>query len=205
MALAPTPLWKALALAGAAHAGERHDVDGQPFIDHVLAVAGLVSAAGLGEHVVAAALLHDVVEHSDVSIRVVENRFGSDVAALVAALTEPASGPRAARKAAHRRQIAAAGSDAQAIFVADKIALARALRRGLRRVGADGLERRLRTPLTFAWRTTARPLRCSTRSTNDRCSWTFSVRRWRTSIGSCWSTASCGGLAWACRWPDPSS
>src|SRR4030095_7906728 len=48
-----------------AHAGQRHEADGSPYIEHPLAVGQLLYLAGCREEVVAAGLLHDTVEHTD--------------------------------------------------------------------------------------------------------------------------------------------
>ncbi len=52
-------------LAAAAHAGQV-DKAGRPYIDHPRAVAA--SVAHLGDHAVMAALLHDVVEDTDITL-----------------------------------------------------------------------------------------------------------------------------------------
>jgi (p)ppGpp synthase/HD superfamily hydrolase len=99
---------------------------------HPVDVATLLHDAGYPEHVVAAALLHDVVEDGGLGPEAMEARFGPQVAALVARVTEDdsiASFPR--RKAALRSQAVGDGPEAAAIFAADKLASTRsALRRG---------------------------------------------------------------------------
>lgn len=106
------------------------DVDGRAFVSHPIEVAGLLRQAGCSDAVVAAALLHDVVERTGIEVEQIRDRFGLDVAELVRAMTEDERiRGYEARKAAHRRQVAAAGRDAATIFVADKVAKARELRR----------------------------------------------------------------------------
>lgn len=121
----------ALALASEAHAGQiRNGSGGMPYLDHPKAVTELLQSDGYGEVVLAAALLHDVVEESDTAIEQIRARFGEPVAALVAALTDPEEiEPYQQRKRAHRAQVAEAGPDALAIYAADKLANIRALRR----------------------------------------------------------------------------
>ncbi|MGH9101865.1 MAG: RelA/SpoT family protein [Acidimicrobiales bacterium] len=74
-------------LAERAHADQLRR-SGDPFITHPLAVAGLVADLGLDDVSVAAALLHDAVEDTGVTLTEVETRFGAHVAALVDGLTK---------------------------------------------------------------------------------------------------------------------
>ncbi len=121
----------ALTLASEAHAGQiRNGSGGMPYLDHPIAVAELLASNGYGEVVLAAALLHDVVEESDTPIEDIRARFGEPVATLVAALTDPEQiEPYQQRKDAHRTQVSEAGPDALAIYAGDKLANIRALRR----------------------------------------------------------------------------
>jgi (p)ppGpp synthase/HD superfamily hydrolase len=95
-------------------------------IDHPTAVAQLLAEAGYPEHVVVAALLHDVVEDSPGSAEELAERFGPDVARLVAQLTEdPGIDAYDERKRELRRRAASDGHSAASIFTADKLASAR--------------------------------------------------------------------------------
>ncbi len=110
-------------MARRSHAGQlRRGSDGRPFIDHPVAVAELMVRDRQGDEVVAAALLHDVVEKSDVSAGDVRERFGEVVGGLVEAMTEDASIPVFEdRKREHRQRVAQADPAARAIFAADKL------------------------------------------------------------------------------------
>ena len=111
------------------HASQLREADRAPFILHPLEVAALLSGRDLDDAVVAAGVLHDVVENTPARIEDVEERFGPRVAGIVAAVTEdPGIADYLARKAALRAQVAAAGPDAHAVYAADKIAKARELR-----------------------------------------------------------------------------
>jgi (p)ppGpp synthase/HD superfamily hydrolase len=116
------------------HAGQVKDSDGSPYLDHLVAVARLVEVAGYDDDVIAAALLHDVVEKAGATIDELRGEFGDDVADLVAAMTEPEGIPSwARRKRVHREAIAHADPRARALFIADKAANAASLRRALDR------------------------------------------------------------------------
>ncbi len=120
---------KALEFADEHHAGQRREVDDAPFVMHPQEVAGLLHDAGYEDEVVAAGVLHDVIEDTSANRADLEERFGPEVARLVAAVTDdPAIEDAAERKAALRLQVAAAGENAAVIFAADKVSKARELR-----------------------------------------------------------------------------
>jgi (p)ppGpp synthase/HD superfamily hydrolase len=119
----------ALAFAAELHHGQRRSSDEAPFILHPLEVAALLHVTGHSEAAVTAAILHDTVEDTPVEIGTIEQRFGGEVAALVAAMTEdPSIESYRERKAALRRQIAAFDDEAIGIYAADKVAKVRELR-----------------------------------------------------------------------------
>ncbi|HWH95242.1 MAG TPA: HD domain-containing protein [Baekduia sp.] len=130
----------ALEFAAGRHAGQVRDADRAPFILHPLEVAHLLHGRDYPDHVIAAGVLHDVLEDTDVTHDELEARFGKEVADLVAAVSEPdADGSYAERKAGLRAVVAAGSSDAAAVFAADKVAKAREFRLGLvGRGGPDG-------------------------------------------------------------------
>ena len=89
----------------------------------------MLRAATTPDEVVAAAVLHDVIEDTGVSRDELEERFGPRVAALVSAVTEPsADGSYHDRKARLRDAVAGAEPDALAIYAADKVGKLRELR-----------------------------------------------------------------------------
>ena len=119
----------ALEFALRRHAGQRREGDHAPFVLHPLEVGALLSLAGYADHVVAAGVLHDVLENTDTDAVELERRFGVSVSALVRAVSEdPSIEDARARKAALRSQIAGGPVEAAAIFAADKVSKARELR-----------------------------------------------------------------------------
>ena len=130
---------EALEFATAQHAGQRRDADQAPFILHPLEVAQLLRGRDYPDHVVAAGVLHDVIEDTDVGYDEIETRFGTAVATLVRAVSEPpGGGDYAERKARLRDAVAQASADAAAVFAADKVAKVRELRLALVRRGDSG-------------------------------------------------------------------
>jgi (p)ppGpp synthase/HD superfamily hydrolase len=122
---------EALSMAHEAHAGQmRQTGSGEiPFVDHPIAVADHLAREGFPDEVVAAGLLHDVVEHTGVALDELRARFGDEVTDLVGVLTESeAIEPYETRKEEHRERIAAAGREARAVFTADKTANVEILR-----------------------------------------------------------------------------
>lgn len=121
---------KALEVARAAHAGQiRNNSGGLPYIDHPLAVAELLAEHDYGDVVLSAALLHDVVEESEIEVSELRKRFGEPISRLVDAMTEdPEVEPYERRKSEQRRQVELTGADALAIYAADKLTNIKALR-----------------------------------------------------------------------------
>ncbi len=78
---------QALAAAAEAHAGQERK-SGEPYITHPIAVALIIAELGMPDTVVAAALLHDVVEDTEFSLDRVEREFGSEVAMMVDGVTK---------------------------------------------------------------------------------------------------------------------
>lgn len=100
-------------------------------IAHLTEVVELVRSAGAGPDLQAAALLHDLVEDTGVSLEQIERGFGARVAEIVAAMTEDESiGDYAARKAEHRQRARDAGEEVALLFVADKLSNIRRMKRG---------------------------------------------------------------------------
>jgi (p)ppGpp synthase/HD superfamily hydrolase len=124
------PIREALEMARRAHAGQtRNGSAGMPYIHHPIAVAELLADRGFGDETIAAALLHDVVEDSEVSVGDVEDRFGERVGEMVRSLTDREQiEPYERRKAEHRNRARRAGRDALAIYAADKLSNVRTLR-----------------------------------------------------------------------------
>jgi (p)ppGpp synthase/HD superfamily hydrolase len=117
------------------HRTQRRASDDAPFILHPLEVASLLYNCGAPDRVIAAGVLHDVIEDTSAVIEEIRQRFGGQIATLVASVTEdPAIESRRERKAALREQIRCAGEEAALIFAADKVTKVRELRTRVTRV-----------------------------------------------------------------------
>jgi (p)ppGpp synthase/HD superfamily hydrolase len=123
---------RARIFATAAHAavGQTRKYTGEPYVVHPIEVSEIVASVGGTDAMVAAALLHDVLEDTDVTFDVLEAEFGLEVAELVLWLTDvskPEDGNRSTRKALDRQHSAAAPAEAQTIKVADLISNTRSI------------------------------------------------------------------------------
>ena len=80
-------LGEALVLAGAAHKEQKRST-GDPYIVHSINVASILAEMQLDVVTLAAALLHDVLEDTDITIEKLKSAFGVEVATLVDGVTK---------------------------------------------------------------------------------------------------------------------
>jgi (p)ppGpp synthase/HD superfamily hydrolase len=130
-------------LALQAHHGPARE--GDTTIDHPTRVACLLHESGFEESVVAAALLHDVIEDTAIDLDDIEARFGYGIARPVGQMTEDESiEPYEARKREHRTRITHDRRVA-AIYAADKLANARTFNESVEQPDDAKLEHYRRT------------------------------------------------------------
>lgn len=114
---------EAVDFAVKAHAGQARRYTGEPYVMHPMAVAALVRLVkDSTEDMVIAALLHDVVEDTAVTLREIEEKFGPTVARLVSEVTKPklpGDPTRTQRNVAYQKQLMKASPEAQTIKLAD--------------------------------------------------------------------------------------
>ena len=79
---------RAIVFATKAHSGTLRKKDGIPYILHPMEVASIAGGITTDVEVLTAALLHDTVEDTDVTLYTIKSQFGDRVAALVASETE---------------------------------------------------------------------------------------------------------------------
>lgn len=110
-------LQRAIQIARLSHAGQFRK-SGEPFFIHPLRVAHLAARHWMDFSSITAAILHDVVEDSPMTLDDVEADFGHDVALLVGGLTKAAD-ERLSREAlkaeTYRRQLLAAIEDVRVL------------------------------------------------------------------------------------------
>jgi (p)ppGpp synthase/HD superfamily hydrolase len=126
--LLTTPLLeRAWRIAARAHAGQHRKATDIPYLVHPAAVALILQRSGFtGDRLLAAAILHDVVEDTDWTLEKLKDLFSDDVLDIVETLTERkhdevgAKRPWGDRKAEQLKRIAIASVDARAVWLADK-------------------------------------------------------------------------------------
>ncbi len=116
---------QAASFAAEAHKDQRRKFgSGEPYINHPLRVAATVARVEPTDFLVAAAMLHDVIEDCGVTFDQLVQQFGKPTARLVEQVSDvskPEDGNRAARKAIDREHLLEASPLAQTIKLADMI------------------------------------------------------------------------------------
>ncbi|MEG1538055.1 MAG: HD domain-containing protein, partial [Clostridiales bacterium] len=72
-------------LALSAHGDQKRD-SGEPYINHPLAVAEILTSMQIDDTTIIAGLLHDVVEDTSISAEVIGQKFGKETMDLVVGL-----------------------------------------------------------------------------------------------------------------------
>ena len=113
-------LTRAYRVSAQAHSGQKRK-SGDDFLSHSVAVATILVEQQMDSTTIAAALLHDVVEDSDVSLDQIRREFGSEVADLVDGLTKLSGLTfRSAEEAAaenYRKLLLSIAKDARVIII----------------------------------------------------------------------------------------
>ncbi len=127
-----TPLLlDAAAFAASRHVDQRRKHAGdEPYVNHVLQVAREISFTGGIDNaaVLAAAILHDVIEDSDTTAEQIAERFGASVAEMVVECTDDKDLPRKERRALQVEHAPNISPGAKLIKLADKLCNVRDIR-----------------------------------------------------------------------------
>lgn len=111
---------KAYKLAVSAHAEQKRK-SGIPYISHPVSVAYIIVELGIDTDSVVAALLHDVVEDTDVSLSEIEKMFGNDIANLIDGVTKIGRIPYSSREEQQaenlRKMLMAMANDIRVIII----------------------------------------------------------------------------------------
>ena len=131
----------ALAYASRIHRLQVRKGSGVPYVSHLLGVAAIALENGADEDQAIAALLHDAVEDQGGLARLadIRERYGEDVAAMVADCTDAHDDPKPAwrpRKEAYIASLATKPARSLAVSLADKTHNAAAINADLRAHGA---------------------------------------------------------------------
>ncbi|HEX5798524.1 MAG TPA: bifunctional (p)ppGpp synthetase/guanosine-3',5'-bis(diphosphate) 3'-pyrophosphohydrolase [Gaiellaceae bacterium] len=113
-------LARAFAYAAAAHEGQKRR-SGEPFVHHPWATAKICAELRLDEQAIAAALLHDVVEDTEVDLDELRAEFGAEIATLVEGVTKLTRTSFQSREQAeaenYRKMIVAMAQDVRVILI----------------------------------------------------------------------------------------
>lgn len=118
-----------------AHAGTERRGKGYPYVVHVMEAASIVATITNDPELLAAALLHDVVEDTDYTPEDIRKEFGDRVASLVVAESDvaiegvPEEESWHARKQAAIDRLAATSHDGKIVAMGDKLSNMRAIAR----------------------------------------------------------------------------
>ncbi|MHB8830702.1 MAG: HD domain-containing protein [Patescibacteria group bacterium] len=111
---------KAMEFAAIKHQGQwrKHPTEKIPYIEHPAMVGLMLAQAGYDDEVVAAGILHDVVEDCGVTLEELADKFSPRVARLVDQVSEPSKVLTwDERKQAYREKLA--GAEVEALAIAD--------------------------------------------------------------------------------------
>ena len=130
-----TLLDRATLFAVKAHAGVERRGKGYPYIVHLFEAVEIVATMTKDQELLAAAILHDTVEDTDVTVEQIQEEFGERVAYLVASDTDEMPTDVSEEDSWHSRKQAAidrlvhASRDAKIVALGDKLSNMRAIAR----------------------------------------------------------------------------
>lgn len=150
---------KAIVFATRAHQGTERRGKGFPYIVHPLEAMTIVATITNEPDLLAAAVLHDTVEDTDVTLDELRQEFGEHIASLVADETDVKHTPDGKkltwkeRKQRDMDNLRAASREVKIVAIGDKLSNMRAIARDYRQKG-DALWQifRVKDKATHAWR-----------------------------------------------------
>lgn len=127
---------KALQVASKAHRNQNRKGTDIPYISHPAAVGMILLKAGYEEAVVAAGILHDTVEDTDIELVDIKEWFGAEIAEMVAGCSEPNKELSWEERKEHTIEfLKTASEEIRAVACADKLHNIRSI---IKDYGAEG-------------------------------------------------------------------
>lgn len=117
-------LLKAVAFAAEKHRNQRRkDADASPYINHPIALAGLLANEGgiTDPAILCAALLHDTIEDTETTAAELEATFGPEITGIVLEVSDDKTLAKDERKRLQVEHAAHASPKARLVKLADKI------------------------------------------------------------------------------------
>jgi (p)ppGpp synthase/HD superfamily hydrolase len=131
-------IFKAIEFAVGAHSGQYRKGTKIPYIVHPLAVAKILIEYDCPDHVVIAGILHDTIEDTPITLEQIKEIFGSAVADLVKAASEPDKSDTWENRKEHTiEHLKTLPEEAVILSLADKLDNIRTIRKDLERHGKD--------------------------------------------------------------------
>jgi RimJ/RimL family protein N-acetyltransferase len=129
---------KALELAGKAHDGQYRKGTKIPYITHPVAVGMILMKAGYSDHLIAAGILHDTVEDTEITLEEIERGFGPELAHIVAGCSEPDKSLSWEERKEHTIEfLKTASPEIRAVACADKLHNVRSILRDYKQYGDE--------------------------------------------------------------------
>ncbi len=150
---------KAIVFATNAHRGTERRGKGYPYIVHPMEAMTIVATIDNSPDLLAAAVLHDTVEDTEVTLEQLEREFGEHVARLVAGETDVRTMPNGReltwleRKRRDMENLRTASREVKIVTIGDKLSNMRAIARDYRRRGDEVWQMfHVKDKATHAWR-----------------------------------------------------
>ncbi|WP_342429682.1 HD domain-containing protein [Neobacillus sp. FSL H8-0543] len=113
---------KALQFASKAHKDQCRKNTDIPYISHPVAVGMILMKSGYTDELIAAGVLHDTVEDTDVTMEDIQREFGTKIAEIVAGCSEPDKSLSWEERKEHTIEfLKTASEDIRAVACADKL------------------------------------------------------------------------------------
>jgi (p)ppGpp synthase/HD superfamily hydrolase len=129
---------KALKVASKAHEGQYRKHTETPYITHPVTVGMIVMKAGYDEEMIAAAILHDTVEDTNLSLDDIRQEFGGRIAEIVEGCSEPNKDlPWKARKEHTIEYLKTAPEKIRIVACADKLHNIRTIIKDYEQIGDE--------------------------------------------------------------------
>lgn len=114
-------LERATCMAVAGHATQKRKGEDLAYITHPIRVALMLAQHGFSEEVIAAALVHDILEDTPITEQELRQELGDAVGDIVTAVTNDDSLSWKDKKRAYVESVRAASVEAKAVALVDKI------------------------------------------------------------------------------------
>lgn len=127
---------KALQIASMAHEGQYRKNTKIPYIAHPVAVGMILQKAGYREEMIAAGILHDTVEDTDLTMEDIEREFGKEIAMIVEGCSEPDKSLSWEERKEHTIEfLKTASEEIRVVACADKLHNVRSIREDVEQSG----------------------------------------------------------------------